>query len=251
MRRELLGLWLGLLVVAHGQEIDTERLCRDDGWYDLSAFAGARHTFFEDENGLRVRYVIFGSGEPIISDQILPVTVSGDTLSYGAERVVFDSRAGVLRTPWFEGHRMVPGGPVDYAFAPLLAGKSERALEEALEDADTVIRREALAALVDERNRRGFDGFAAALPLLGDPEPSVRARAAWALSACRERAGVEGILALLGDEDPGVRCAAARALGWGSLGGSAAVARLHTVQGDPVPEVRAAADWALGVLLRK
>ncbi len=84
-------------------------------------------------------------------------------------------------------------------------------------------------------------------PLLGDPEPSVRAAAARAMAAWRAREDDERITHIArGDEDPGVRAAAIRALADTGRSNAAATARLALASEQP--EVRRAAAYALAAL---
>ena len=82
---------------------------------------------------------------------------------------------------------------------------------------------------------------------LGNPDPEVRAAAAWALEAAGAAAepAVARLVEALDDEEEAVRAAAARALG--ALGGRArpAAPGLFAALGDPRANVRAAAAQAL------
>ena len=83
---------------------------------------------------------------------------------------------------------------------PSDAGRSE----------DRLLERPALQAVVDAQVERDGDALILAL---GDPDPAVRARAAFALASVQDRGAVPALLELLGDPEPRVRADAAFAIG--------------------------------------
>lgn len=135
---------------------------------------------------------------------------------------------------------------------------------------DSLLARPDLQALVDLQVRRDGPALAARLD---DPDPAVRARAAFALGSVQDPTAVPGLLDLLADPDAAVRADAAFALGQsadstaagrlgdalaaetgptvrrlllealGKTGGSASLARLGAA--DPPPGLGRA--WALAV----
>jgi cyclophilin family peptidyl-prolyl cis-trans isomerase len=78
---------------------------------------------------------------------------------------------------------------------------------------DNLLARPDLEAIVDLQVERDA---AALIERLGDPDPAVRARAAFALASVQDSTAVPALLALLDDSDPAVQADAAFALGQSS-----------------------------------
>jgi HEAT repeat protein len=101
---------------------------------------------------------------------------------------------------------------------------------------------EAARALV----RIGIASFDPLVTVLGDPGPTARRNAAWALGALDDPRGVPPLIASLRDADPDVREQAAWALG--ALDDARAVQPLIGALRDASPAVRRQAAWALGAI---
>lgn len=99
------------------------------------------------------------------------------------------------------------------------------------------------AAILRQEDRREP---ASVRPLLSDPSPAVRARAALALGRIGDLADLPALAASLRDPDAGVRATAAFALGL--LGSAEAAAPLREALGDPSPAVRERAAFSYGRL---
>ncbi|MEO6213743.1 MAG: HEAT repeat domain-containing protein [Vicinamibacterales bacterium] len=84
------------------------------------------------------------------------------------------------------------------------------------------------------------------VPLLGDPEPRIRRRAALAIGRVGLAEGVPPLVGLLADRDPDVRESAALALGL--LGDPTAIGPLTAALADTVPLVRGRASEAIGLI---
>lgn len=107
---------------------------------------------------------------------------------------------------------------------------------------DGLLERPALQALVDLQVRR--DGAALATRL-EDPEPRVRARAAFALASVQDPDAVPALLELLEDADPEVRADAAFAIGQ-TAGSTVGDALLGALEREPDSTVRRRLMEALG-----
>ncbi|MBW3660182.1 MAG: HEAT repeat domain-containing protein [Gemmatimonadetes bacterium] len=119
--------------------------------------------------------------------------------------------------------------------APLPAQEPGRPDDGLLERAD-------LQAIVDLQVER--DG-AALVARLDDPDPVVRARAAFGLASVQDPAAVPALLEALDDGDPRVRSDAAFAIGR-SAGPAVSAPLLETLAREPDPVVRARLLEALG-----
>lgn len=126
--------------------------------------------------------------------------------------------------------------------AALLALAAPAAAQDAGRPYDGLLERPELQAVVDLQVLR--DG-AALVERLGDPDPAVRARAAFALASVQDPAAVPALLDLLDDPEPAVRADAAFALGQ-SADSTAAAALLAALEAEPDPGVRALLLEALG-----
>lgn len=114
-------------------------------------------------------------------------------------------------------------------------------LFDALGDTDPVLRRRAAWALGEFESRRAVPPL---LERTRDPEPGVRGTAAWALGEIKDRRAAARLAEMLvSDDDVLVREMAALALG--EIGTRAAVEPLAEAARSQ-PAVRAAAVWALG-----
>jgi len=127
--------------------------------------------------------------------------------------------------------------------------RAQPALSQALGSADAQVRAAALEAL---RSLRGFTSPQLALPLLTDPDESVRVQAIFMVGSSRAGAATSGLVNLLGsDSSANVRKKAAWALGEiGAAAASAAPALQQAAAHDASPLVRSLAQAALGRLNR-
>jgi peptidylprolyl isomerase len=107
---------------------------------------------------------------------------------------------------------------------------------------DGLLERPGLQDLVDAQVERDGQGLTRAL---GDPDPAVRARAAFALASVQERDAVPVLLDLLVDAEPRVRADAAFALGQ-TADSTVAGRLLEALAGESRPAVRRALLEALG-----
>lgn len=127
------------------------------------------------------------------------------------------------------------------AIAPPLLGQTASA-EDVDRPADSLLDRLDLQRLVDAQVERDGDELVRAL---GDPDPAVRARAAFALASVQDPRAVPPLLDLLEDPRPAVRADAAFALG--QTADSTAAGRLvERLTGESHPVVRRALLEALG-----
>ncbi len=220
--------------------------CAAEGWFDTGAFAGGEVVFSREAGLPQARVIVYGSGVPVISDTTTRIEVRGDTLAVSGRRFVVDKEAGVLLDLDACGRRLIPEMSLG---APLLEDLGRAALIRKLEDESPLIRREAVYALARER-RAGLEGFPEHAALFADPDPAVRAQAAWAAGETRAHEAVPGLLGLLEDESAAVRREATRALGWGALGGEDAIPAVRDRLDDLDPGVRKAAERALEILER-
>jgi HEAT repeat protein len=142
-----------------------------------------------------------------------------------ARRLVESLRSPVLRRPISELLARMGGSAVEPLVDILVEGYPE------------------LAPTVGETLERlvGRDVF---IDRLGSMDPDVRMRAVLALGAMGGREAIEGLSRALSDPNEQIRIRAVRLLGE-SRDPNAIEAVHRTVQGDPVPEVVAAAEEAL------
>ena len=134
------------------------------------------------------------------------------------------------------------------ALAALLALGAPVGAQTALRSADAgrpedgLLERPALQGLVDAQVERDGDALIRAL---GDSDPALRARAAFALASVQDGGAVPALLDLLGDPEPRVRADAAFALGQ-TADSTAAERLLEALAGESQPAVRRALLEALG-----
>jgi HEAT repeat protein len=230
-------------------------------WVDPAGL-GATYTFHRDGEKLRVRVVLFGSGVHIRMDSQGLAEISGDRLRIHPpsadstfEEWIFDNAAGVFRVVNDCSRRLAPGtapeSPAHEAWPALRAQHvaTESQLVEALNHPDRVLRREAILALAEWRvTQTASPQCAEILRFVEDADAEIRACASYAAGQCKERRAVPALLRNLSHSDAWVRKESARALGWGRLGGEAAVKPLTQLARDPDSGVRAAAQRALEML---
>lgn len=128
------------------------------------------------------------------------------------------------------------------AIAPPLLAQTVPPAEGAGRPADGLLEQPGLQRLVDAQVERDGDALIRAL---GDPDPAVRARAAFALASVQDPRAVSPLLDLLEDPQPEVRADAAFALGQ-TADSTAAGQLFGTLAGESHPLVRGALLEALG-----
>lgn len=154
----------------------------------------------------------------------------------------------VRRPGYRSGVRISSGSAAAIVLAALLAlrtpldAQTAPAPAEAGRPPDGLLERPALQVLVDAEVER--DG-ATLIRSLGDGDPAVRARAAFALASVQDPGAVPALLDRLRDTDPRVRADAAFALGQ-TADSTAAERLLETLDGETEPAVRRALLEALG-----
>jgi peptidylprolyl isomerase len=135
-----------------------------------------------------------------------------------------------------------------FALLVLLAVRAPAVAQTSLGPADTgrppdgLLEQSALQVLVDAQVERDGEALIRAL---GDPDPPVRARAAFALASVQDPDAVPALLGLLGDPDPRVRADAAFALGQ-TADSTSAERLLEALAEESEPAVRRAFLEALG-----
>ena len=174
--------------------------------------------------------------------------------NFGVEDVILEQlppRAGEFE-PAVE-HQLVPvlpdATPAQFPGTPIYRARTLAEYEEKLRHAPMGERAEALRAI----GSFGDDGATATGTVAGaltDPDPQVRAAAAWALSQMAAKGGgaIPALAKALSDSSPRVRALAAVALQAKGPAAARALPELVSALNDPVDYVRVPAADALGAM---
>jgi hypothetical protein len=173
-------------------------------------------------------------------DAAAPVRLFGNGVWLGGRALRVDRTARALLDPLDPGARWTLSADDP---TPLLTqkGHGTERLAQALDDVDSLVRREALFALVRARAQTDAE-LPEILPRLEDDDLDVRTFAAWAAGRTGTTAALPALVDCAASPNAALRRETARALvALGAGSDESAAAALRALENDPDPLVRAAA----------
>ncbi|MBI4615432.1 MAG: HEAT repeat domain-containing protein [Planctomycetes bacterium] len=215
-----------------------KKLVEGNPWSDTRAFAGATVEFHLDaESRPMARWTVHGSGRPILSQEEIPVELDGRRMKAKERAFTYDAETGVLLDAECVAFRMTPNGWQQPAWNAL------QFAESALD------RREALWAMRSGEFPAEWDDMSIVTDLFRDPDPEVRAYAAFFVGWHRNDRIRQGLRELLKDPEAIVRREAVEALGRG--GEPQDAERIRSLTEDPDDGVKRHARAALEALEKR
>lgn len=223
LRREFEGL-IEELLAEPGGESQAWSLLASDTWEQELVDGGSALAFHERD----------GARRATLAGEELPVALNGQAVRVGERLLRLDRSARLLRDPLDVGLRWRRAGDPPHVLL------RERGLApgdpaSAADDADPLVRAEALVAALEARTLAPPALAALLARGLQDPDPRVQATAAWGAGRARAAACLPALEAGLACPNAGVRREAVRA--WGRIPG-ADRARLLELARDSDPLVR-------------